>query len=160
MARVGHFLTTSIATGNLSTLSKQQLVDCITVDSACNDDLMSNGFVFAAKNAICTEANHSYNCLATEGTCKALYCNIEIGHGSVARYKDVSTNSEKTLMSAVTQQSASITTETDQFSFSIVFVWCVDRFMQHEARHGILVVGYGTDVDTHHWKVENSWGTL
>ena len=29
---------------NLLTLSKQQLVDCITVDSACTGELMNNGF--------------------------------------------------------------------------------------------------------------------
>ena len=46
----------SIATGNLLTLSEQQLVDCITVDSGCNGTLTINGFIFAAKNAICTEA--------------------------------------------------------------------------------------------------------
>ena len=75
MARVGHFQQQrsvwSIATGNLLTLSKQQLVDCTAVDSACTGELMNNGFVFAAKNAICTEANYSYTCLANKGTCKA-----------------------------------------------------------------------------------------
>ena len=75
MARVGHFQQErsvwSIATGNLLILSKQQLVDCITVDSACTGELMNYGFAFAAKNAICTEANYSYTCFATKGTCKA-----------------------------------------------------------------------------------------
>ena len=74
MARVGHFQQQlsvwSIATGNLLTLSEQQLVNRITVGSACTGGLMSNGFVLAAKNTICTEANYSYTCLATKGTCK------------------------------------------------------------------------------------------
>ena len=82
MARVGHFQQQrsvwSITAGNLLTLSEQQLVNCVTVGSACNDELMNNGFVFAAKNAICTEANYSYTCLATKGTYKASSCNVEL----------------------------------------------------------------------------------
>ena len=70
-------------------------MDCITVDSACTGELMNNGFVFAAKNAICTEANYSYTCLATKGTCKASNCNVELAQGSVTGYKG------ETLMSAV-----------------------------------------------------------
>ena len=59
MARVGYQQQRSIwpiATGNLLALSEQQLGDCITVDSGCNGTLTNNGFIFAAKNAICTEA--------------------------------------------------------------------------------------------------------
>ena len=69
------------------TLSEQQLVDCITVDSACIGELTSNGFVFAVKNVMCTEASHSYSCLATKGTCKALNCSVELAQGSVTGYK-------------------------------------------------------------------------
>ena len=47
--------------------------ELFTVDSACNGDPMNNGFAFAAKNAICTEASYSYTCLATKGTCKAAF---------------------------------------------------------------------------------------
>ena len=62
-------------------------MDCITVDSACNGELTSNGFVFAVKNAMCTEASHSYSCLATKGTCKVSNCNVEVAQGSVTGYK-------------------------------------------------------------------------
>ena len=69
---LGHFQQQrsvwSIPTGNLLTLSEQQLVNCITVGSACNGKLMNNGFVFGrAKNAICTEANYSYTCPGNQG---------------------------------------------------------------------------------------------
>ena len=71
-----------IATGNLLTLSEQQLVNCIAVDSTCTGELMNNGFVFATKNAICTEANYSYTCLAIKGTCKAPL--MEVSRGTEA----------------------------------------------------------------------------
>ena len=38
-------------------MSEQQLVDCDTVNYACDSGLMSNGFDFAEKNALCTEVS-------------------------------------------------------------------------------------------------------
>ena len=32
-------------------------LDCITIVSACNGELMSNSFAFAMKNAMCSEAS-------------------------------------------------------------------------------------------------------
>ena len=81
-----------------------QRVDGDTVDLGCHDELMNNGFAFAVKNATCTEANHSYSCLTTEGTCKASYCNVELAQGSVTEYRSVSNDSEQALISAVAQQ--------------------------------------------------------
>ena len=52
-----------------------QLVNCITVDSACNDALMNNGFASAVKNATCTEDSYSY--AATKGTRKVLTCTVD-----------------------------------------------------------------------------------
>ena len=55
--------------GWTQTMSQQQLADCDTIDSARNGGLMDNGFDFAEKNAMCTEASYSYN--ATKGACQA-----------------------------------------------------------------------------------------
>ena len=35
--------------------SEQQLVDCVTVDSACNGEFTNNGFAFDKKSTLCTE---------------------------------------------------------------------------------------------------------
>ena len=35
--------------------SEQQLVYCVTVDSACNDEFTNNGFAFDKKSTLCTE---------------------------------------------------------------------------------------------------------
>merc|ERR1719217_1218382 len=58
-----------IATGNLISLSEQQLIDCDKVDSGCNGGLMDNGFSFLEKNAACTESSYPYK--AVGGSCKA-----------------------------------------------------------------------------------------
>ena len=45
----------SIAIVKLLTLSEQQYLVCDTADSACHGELTDFGFVFAVKNALCTE---------------------------------------------------------------------------------------------------------
>ena len=69
-----------------------------------------------------------------EGYLQASSCTVGITQESVTGYKVMS----------------------NLLRVSIVLVWCVEHFMRHEARHSVLVVGYGIDVGTHHWKVKNS----
>ena len=99
----------------VETLSEQQLVDCNTADSACNDELMNSSFAFCRENGQCTEDSYSYT--STEGTFKASSRNVELAPGSVTGYRDVSTDNGQTLMSTVVQQPVSIDIETDQSSF-------------------------------------------
>ena len=59
-----------MVTDNLASLYEQQLVDCATVDSACNGELTDNAFAFAEENATCTEESYFY--AAKMGTRKIL----------------------------------------------------------------------------------------
>ena len=65
----------------------------------------------AAKNAICTEANHSYTCLATKGTCKAPLMEVSRGTDVYPEF------SEQAPMLAVARQPVSAVTKADQSSF-------------------------------------------
>ena len=105
----------SMATNNLLPSSEQQLVDCDTVDSGCNGELMDNASASAKKNAMWTGTGHSY--IATKGTCMASSRTDEITQASVAEYKVVFTDSAHVLMSTVAQHSVPITAATDQRSF-------------------------------------------
>merc|ERR1711912_58526 len=84
-----------IATGKLVSLSEQQFVDCDKVDQGCNGGLMDNAFKFAEKNSLCTETSYPY----------------KAPKGSVTGFKDVSTDSEEAMMSALNQQPVSIAIE-------------------------------------------------
>ena len=68
-----------MVTDNLASLCEQQLVDCVTVDSACNGELTDNAVtVMPQRRALAR-------------------CRIApwIVQGSVTRYKDVPTHSEQ-----------------------------------------------------------------
>ena len=81
---------------------------CDTVGSACNGGFVDNGFAFAEKNGLCSDASYSYT--TTKGACKDSCCTVDIVQGSVTD------NSEQALMSAVAQQPVPIALETDQSS--------------------------------------------
>merc|ERR1719221_219653 len=76
---------------------------------------MDNGFKFAEKNAICTESSSPYK--ARGGTCEAASCTVGIPKGDVKGYKDVTSDNEQALMSAVQQQPVSIAIEADKMAF-------------------------------------------
>ena len=97
----------AVDNGWTQTMSEQQVVDCDTIDSACDSGLMemdsiSQNRMHCARRSV----------LQRHGRClQGFECNGEIAQGSVTRHKDTSTDSETALMSAVAQQTVSITEE-------------------------------------------------
>merc|ERR1712243_340084 len=95
----------------------------------------------------------SYSYTARKGTCKASSCTVGLSQGSVTGYKDVSTDSEQALMSAVAQQPVSIDIEADQSSFQSYSSGMLTASCGTKLDHGVLAVGYGTDAGSDYWKV-------
>jgi cathepsin L len=145
-----------IATGKLVPLSEQQFVDCDKQDSACSGGLMDTAFKYAEANALCTENSYPYN--AKAGTCKASECKIGIPKGAVKGFKDVSTDSEQALMSALNQQPVSIAIEADKSIFQLYRSGVLTGLCGASLDHGVLAVGYGTEEGKDYWLVKNSWG--
>merc|ERR1711871_1895583 len=104
-----------IATGNLQSLSEQQLVDCSKQNSGCNGGLMDYAFAFYEKTSVATEDSYPYT--ARDGSCKSSYTTA-IPQGGVTGYKDIS--SESDLLDAVANVGpVSVAIEADQMSFQL-----------------------------------------
>jgi len=155
-----------IATGNLVSLSEQQLVNCAHGQAGkpcmgCLGGNMDMGLKYATSNHICTEESFPYSGWLgmVKGCGKVKSCTSGIPQGGVTGYKEVNHNSMTDLMSAVQKTPVSIGIEADQASFQHYTGGVVDQNCGSKVDHGVLAIGYGTDsVHGDYWLVKNSWG--
>lgn len=151
----------AIKTGELVPLSEQNLLDCDHEDLGCNGGLMDNAFKFDEKSGgLCSEADYPY--MARRGK----FCNTnctDVPGSIVKTFIDVPSGDEKSLLSAVAMQPISVAIDASQ----MVFQFYKDGVIADDScgsggnlDHGVLAVGYGTDLDTQHpyFLVKNSWG--
>lgn len=144
-----------IATGDLVSLSEQELVDCAgsAGNQGCNGGLMDDGFEWVIKNGVCSESDYPYS--AKKGTCQMKNCNSA---ASITGYKDVPQGDEDALLSAANIGPVSVAIEADQSSFQFYSGGVMSGLCGKKLDHGVLLVGYGTENGQDYWKVKNSWG--
>merc|ERR1719478_1511989 len=145
-----------IATGNLQSMSEQQLVDCCKQNSGCNGGLQDYAFAFYESTSVASEDSYSYT--GKDGSCKSSYT-AAIPEGGVTGFKDIS--NEADLLDAVANTGPiSVAIEADQMSFQLYSGGVLTGNCGTNLDHGVLAVGYGSDssTNTDYWKVKNSWG--
>lgn len=146
-----------LSTGNLVSLSEQELVDCDTSSQGCNGGFMDNAFDFILQNnGLTTETNYPYT--GTDGT-----CNTDKQTESAAKitgHEDVPSNSESALLKAVANQPVSVAIDASGSDFQLYSSGVFTGQCGTNLDHGVTAVGYGTaDDGTKYWLVKNSWGT-
>merc|ERR1712007_96818 len=139
-----------IASGSLTSMSEQQLVDCSTQNSGCNGGSMELAFNFAGTTNVATESSYPYT--ARDGSCKSSYTTA-IPRGGVTGYKSVG-QSTADLKSALNVGPVSVAIEADQFAFQLYSGGVLKSGCGTNLDHGVLAVGYTADA----FKVKNSWG--
>uniref|UniRef100_A0ACD6AH47 Uncharacterized protein n=1 Tax=Avena sativa TaxID=4498 RepID=A0ACD6AH47_AVESA len=145
----------AIRTGNLMSLSEQQLVDCDTSDSGCNGGLMDNAFQYIASNGgIASEEAYPYTAQQAS-TCYTAPPDVVTIDG----YQDVPANNEAALQKAVAAQPVSVAIDASGSQFQFYSEGVLAGKCGTALDHGVAVVGYGVTVDgTKYWVVKNSWG--
>lgn len=142
-----------LSTGNLISISEQQLVDCAGEygNQGCNGGLMDYAFQYILDNGICLESDYSYK--AVDSKCKK--CKVVT---KIDSFVDVTPNNETALQQAVFLQPVSVAIEADQTSFQFYSSGVLTTSCGTNLDHGVLVVGYGTLNGIEYWKIKNSWG--
>lgn len=147
-----------IVTGEMISLSEQELVDCDRgQNQGCNGGLMDYAFEFIIQNGgIDTEKDYPYK--GADGRCdEGRKENSKVV--VIDDYQDVPTQSESSLMKAVTKNPVSVAIEAGGRDFQHYQGGVFTGPCGTELDHGVLAVGYGTDDDgTNYWIVKNSWG--
>jgi len=144
-----------IATGDLISLSEQELVDCSRSygNQGCNGGLMDYAFEYVVAKGITTEALYPYK--AADGTCKK---NIKPAV-HISGYVDVPQSNEAQLLAAIRKVPVSVAIEADQSVFQFYSGGILDTAACGTALdHGVLAMGFGTESNKNYYIVKNSWG--
>jgi len=145
----------AIATGNLVSVSEQQLVDCDGSNDGCSGGWPHTAFdhYLRFNVGVCSESSYPYT--GRDGSCSLSSCSIAIAKDVVTGHTDVGMSSAG-LKSALSGQPVSVTVNAGQLQFygnGVVTGTCSGQI-----NHAVIAVGYGTD-GTDYFNIRNSWGT-
>ncbi|KAG0491125.1 hypothetical protein HPP92_007988 [Vanilla planifolia] len=159
-----------LATGNLVSLSEQQLVDCDHMcdeteqgacDSGCSGGLMTTAFGFLLKSGgLETEKDYPYTG-TDRGICSFKKDKIA---AFVSNFSVVSADEGQIAANLVKNGPLAVAINADFMQFYIGGVSCPFICSRHQ-NHGVLLVGYGSAgyapirlKDEPFWIIKNSWG--
>ncbi|KAG6515802.1 hypothetical protein ZIOFF_026232 [Zingiber officinale] len=144
-----------IVTGNLISLSEQELVDCTIDNHGCSGGWMNVAFQFIINNGgINSEENYPYT--GQNGICNTTKENAHVV--SIDSYQNVPSNDEKSLQKTVANQPVSVTVDAVGRDFQLYDSGIFTGSCNISSNHAMTIVGYGTENGKDYWIVKNSWG--
>ncbi|XP_024312209.1 oryzain alpha chain isoform X2 [Brachypodium distachyon] len=145
-----------IVTGELISLSEQELMDCDTsYNAGCDGGLMDDAFEFIISNGgIDTDEDYPYK--ARNDSCDANKRNRKAV--TIDDYEDLRMN-EKSLQKAVSNQPVSVAIEAGGRDFQLYKSGIFTGTCGTDLDHATTIVGYGSENGTDYWIVKESYGT-
>merc|ERR1712198_188016 len=144
-------------TGQLVSLSEQNLMDCSRKNYGCNGGLPYSALEFTIRNGgIDTEESYPYE--MRQGYCR--YNENNIG-AKISQAKKIVQGSEEDLQNALGSIGPiSVAIDASHYSFQLYHsgVYHEPYCSPYRLDHGVLAVGYGTENGQDYYIVKNSWG--
>lgn len=148
----------ALVTGDLISLSEQELVSCDSTNEGCDGGYMDSAFEWIISNGgIDTESDYPYTGL--DGTCNI--SKEKTKAVTIDSYTDVA-EEESALLCAVVKQPVSVAIHGSAMDFQLYTGGIYDGECSDnpdDIDHAVLIVGYGSEGDDDYWIVKNSWGT-
>ncbi|XP_050292840.1 procathepsin L-like [Anthonomus grandis grandis] len=144
----------AINTGNLTSLSEQELIDCNTAtQKGCNGGVVQYALSYVIENGITSEENYPY--VGEQKSCKSKRNAVRAD--SYVNIRSYNETDLKLAVGFVGPVSVAVNAYLlKDYESGIINSPCLD-----DVDHGVLVVGYGTDNKTNleYWIIKNSWGS-
>ncbi|CAD5327581.1 putative actinidain [Arabidopsis thaliana] len=145
-----------IVTGELVTLSEQDLINCNKENNGCGGGKVETAYEFIMNNGgLGTDNDYPYKALngVCDGRLKENNKNVMIDG-----YENLPANDESALMKAVAHQPVTAVVDSSSREFQLYESGVFDGTCGTNLNHGVVVVGYGTENGRDYWIVKNSRG--
>ena len=146
-----------VASGELVSLSEQNIVDCSWLNHGCNGGLPDLAFMYAEGHKIETEAAYPY--VAKTGLLACKY-KKDLGVVGVTTYNDVAKKSTTQFKAFLEKGPVAVAVQADrdvfhQYTSGIITGTACGTSLDH----AILAVGWGVENGVEYYIVKNSWTT-
>lgn len=147
----------AIKTGNLTSLSEQELVDCDNVDMGCNGGLPSQAYDEIKRiGGLETEAEYPY--AGSKKTCEFAKSKAVV---QVTGGIQLPVDEDKIAAWVAQNGPVSIGINAFMMQFYVGGIAYPYKILcrPQNLDHGVLITGYGVENGTPYWNIKNSWGT-
>ncbi|MQM05827.1 hypothetical protein Taro_038641 [Colocasia esculenta] len=143
----------AIVTGDLISLSEQEIVDCDDLGTHCQPGWTSRAYDYIERNmGIDTDANYPY--IAQQDVCKAVKNQVVTidGHANAPR------NNEMALSMRVARQPVGSAVHANTTDFQLYTGGIFNGACTTDVDHAVTIVGYDSEAGEDYWIIKNSYG--
>ncbi|XP_076009744.1 digestive cysteine proteinase 2 [Genypterus blacodes] len=147
-------------TGQLISLSEQNLVDCSKAYGTygCNGAWMANAYDYVVKNGLQSTSTYPYTSVDTQ----PCFYDSKLAVAHVKDYRFIPKGDEQALADAVATIgpiTVAIDADHSSFLFYSSGIYNEPSCNPNNLSHAVLLVGYGSEGGQDYWLIKNSWGS-